>query len=144
MAKDLERKAVEGFLLWEEEDCAAMVLYFYAYSTWEGQFLHMEDLYVKQTHRRKGYGKKLWARLGQIAQERECKRFQWNVLNWNENAISFYKSVRKICLSRNFFLSCDQALKSFQMPYIDLTTSEGWLWFRLNPDGIKQLAASMD
>ena len=103
LTRDIERKAVEGLLLWEGDLCVAMVLYFYAYSTWEGQFMHMEDLYVKPEYRRKGYGKKLWARLGQIAKERGCRRFQWNVLNWNKKAIEFYKTVSSLIYFQPIF-----------------------------------------
>ena len=104
LAKDLERKAVEGLLLWEGEQCAAILLYYYAYSTWEGQYIHMEDLYVSQSHRRKGYGTKMWISLGKRAKERNCRRLQWNVLDWNQNAIEFYKKASLLFLDERCIL----------------------------------------
>ena len=53
----------------------------------------MEDLFVKEKYRGKGYGKKLLLSLVKIAQERNCGRVEWSVLNWNKPAIDFYESL---------------------------------------------------
>jgi GNAT superfamily N-acetyltransferase len=50
-------------------------------------------LYVKQAHRGKGFGRQMLVKLAQIAVERGCGRFEWSVLDWNVNAIEFYKGV---------------------------------------------------
>ena len=73
---------------------AGFALYLHNYSTFlarPGVFL--EDLYVRPAFRRLGIGRTLLARLAAIALERGCGRFEWNVLDWNENAIGFYMSL---------------------------------------------------
>lgn len=69
-------------------------LYFFNFSTFLGKpGLYLEDLYVDEICRGKGYGKKLLFHLAAIAKEKNCGRMEWSVLNWNEPAISFYKSL---------------------------------------------------
>jgi GNAT superfamily N-acetyltransferase len=69
-------------------------LFFHNFSTFlTRKGLYLEDLYVRQSQRGKGFGKAMLARLAQIAVERACGRFEWSVLDWNEPAIQFYKSV---------------------------------------------------
>jgi GNAT superfamily N-acetyltransferase len=53
----------------------------------------LEDLFVKEKYRGKGYGKKLLLSLVKIAHERNCGRVEWSVLNWNKPAIDFYESL---------------------------------------------------
>ncbi|KAL6727738.1 hypothetical protein Aduo_009589 [Ancylostoma duodenale] len=69
LAADLDKNSVGGFVLREGDEPAAMLLFYFAYSTWEGQFIHMEDLYVRPGFRRKGYGQRLWQELGILAKE---------------------------------------------------------------------------
>lgn len=69
-------------------------LYFLNFSTWMGRNgLYLEDLYVPPEHRGKGFGKALLVHLARIAVERDCGRFEWSVLDWNEPAIRFYESL---------------------------------------------------
>ncbi|WP_110599235.1 GNAT family N-acetyltransferase [Salinicola lusitanus] len=69
-------------------------VYFYNYSTWLAKNgLFLEDLYVTPEARGTGAGKALLKHLAQIAVERDCGRFEWNVLDWNEPAIQFYESI---------------------------------------------------
>jgi GNAT superfamily N-acetyltransferase len=69
-------------------------LYFFSYSTWQGrQGLYLEDLYVSPAHRNAGAGKALLHHLARIAVANNCGRFEWSVLDWNEPAIQFYKSI---------------------------------------------------
>lgn len=75
-----------------KKDVVGMALYFYQYSTWEGKVLYLEDLYVTPECRGAGLGKKLLVTLAQEAKNNNCKRFQWQVLYWNEPSIAFYKS----------------------------------------------------
>ena len=78
----------------ENGEVVSFALFFHNFSTFLARRgLYLEDLYVKQTHRGKGFGKQMLVRLAQIALERECGRFEWSVLDWNENAIRFYESV---------------------------------------------------
>ncbi len=69
-------------------------LYFFNYSTFLGRHgVYLEDLYVAPEHRGAGAGKALLARLAQIARDNDCGRLEWWVLDWNEPAIDFYKSL---------------------------------------------------
>ena len=71
-----------------------MALYFHNYSTFLTQWgLFLEDLFVKPAYRGKGIGFALLKRLAAIALERDCKRLDWNVLDWNELALSFYEKI---------------------------------------------------
>jgi GNAT superfamily N-acetyltransferase len=68
--------------------------FFFAYSTWTGgPVLYLEDLFVRPAHRQRGIGIALMKRLAQIAIDEGCKRFVWQVLDWNEPAIRFYESL---------------------------------------------------
>jgi GNAT superfamily N-acetyltransferase len=69
-------------------------LFFHNYSTFLGRpGVYLEDLYVRPDLRGHGYGRALLARLAAIAIERNCGRVEWSVLNWNEPAIRFYRSL---------------------------------------------------
>jgi len=73
---------------------AGFAVWFYNYSTWLGKNgLYLEDLYVSPEYRGLGAGKALLKHLARIALARNCGRFEWSVLNWNEPAIRFYKSL---------------------------------------------------
>ena len=72
----------------------AFALFFTNFSTFLGQpGLYLEDLYVQPAHRGSGLGKALLQHLGALAVERGCGRFEWSVLDWNENAIRFYERM---------------------------------------------------
>jgi len=69
-------------------------VYFFNYSTWLGKHgLYLEDLYVSPEHRGTGAGKALLKHLAKIAVSKNCGRFEWSVLDWNEPAIQFYQSI---------------------------------------------------
>jgi GNAT superfamily N-acetyltransferase len=68
-----------------------MAIWMLNYSTWEGQYgVYLEDLYVRELHRGKGYGKALMASLAQVCLANGYTRFQWWVLDWNQPAIDVY------------------------------------------------------
>ena len=69
----------------------AFALYYIRYSTWKGQVMYLEDILVTETMRGKGIGKMLIERLIEEAKEKGFKRMTWQVLDWNEPAINFYK-----------------------------------------------------
>lgn len=72
----------------------AFALTFTTFSTFLGQpSLYLEDLYVQPAHRAAGLGRRMLTRLAEIANERGCGRFEWCVLDWNENAIRFYEKM---------------------------------------------------
>ena len=73
---------------------AGFALYFFSYSTWQGrQGLYLEDLYLSPAYRHQGAGKALLHHLARIAVANDCGRFEWSVLDWNEPAIRFYRSI---------------------------------------------------
>jgi GNAT superfamily N-acetyltransferase len=66
-------------------------LYYTSYSTWKGRCLYLEDFYVLSEYRKLGIGSKLFDFVVEVAKNRNVKRMEWQVLDWNENAINFYK-----------------------------------------------------
>lgn len=72
---------------------AGYALFFGYYSTWAGRGLFLEDLFVRQVFRGKGIGKALLAAVARIAVEDGCYGVHWEVLDWNEPAIEFYKGL---------------------------------------------------
>ena len=84
----------EALVCLERERPVGFAVYFLNFSTWLGRDgLYLEDLYVSPDDRGKGYGKALLVHLARIAVARNCGRFEWNVLDWNEPAIRFYESL---------------------------------------------------
>ena len=70
---------------------AAFALYYIRYSTWKGQRMYLEDIIVTQNMRGKGLGSLLFERLMDEAREKKLNGIVWQVLEWNEPAIRFYK-----------------------------------------------------
>ena len=66
-------------------------LYYIRYSTWKGQAMYLEDILITNEMRGKGVGKLLFDRLIEEAREKKFNRIIWQVLDWNEPAINFYK-----------------------------------------------------
>jgi len=78
----------------EGEVPVAFSLFFHNFSTFLGRKgLYLEDLYVKPPYRSKGYAKAMLQTLARLAVERQCGRFEWSVLDWNEHAIRFYRQL---------------------------------------------------
>ena len=98
-------------------EAAGMALFFPVYSTWRGRAIHLEDLFVRPRFRGRGVGKALLQRVAAIAVERGCVVLYWHVLDWNEPAIEFYKTLGAEPL-------------------------EEWTRMRLMDDALKALAAS--
>lgn len=85
-------RPIYDFIVAEEEGkIVGMSMYYYRYSTWKGKKLHLEDLIVTESRRGSGIGKLLFDRTVEIAKETDCKAMMWQVLDWNEPAIHFYK-----------------------------------------------------
>jgi GNAT superfamily N-acetyltransferase len=88
------RPAAEAVVGEEDGEVVAYALFFHNFSTFlTKRGLYLEDLYVRQSRRGKGYGTVLLKHLARVAVERDCGRFEWTVLDWNEPAIQFYKSM---------------------------------------------------
>ncbi len=68
-------------------------LYYIKYSTWKGKCVFLEDIIVTEKYRKFGIGKKLFDEVAKIAKDMNVKRLEWQVLEWNEPAIKFYKKL---------------------------------------------------
>jgi len=80
----------EAIIAENDNGILGFALYYYRYSTWKGKCLYLEDLYVKEAIRNFGIGKKLFEAIINQAKHDNCKRINWQVLDWNESAIKFY------------------------------------------------------
>ncbi|MGB3181321.1 MAG: GNAT family N-acetyltransferase [Cyclobacteriaceae bacterium] len=98
----IEQMQIEGFgpqsvfesLVAEDNDrIIGLALYFYSYSTWKGKCLYLEDLIVTESERGKGTGRRLFDAVAEVARKENVGRMQWQVLDWNEPSIEFYKKL---------------------------------------------------
>ncbi len=113
-----EKPVAEVLLAFEGKSPVGFAVFFYNFSTWLGRpGLYLEDLFVKPDKRGKGYGRALLVDLAKVARDRGCGRMEWAVLDWNEPAIKFYRSL-------------------------GAKPMEEWTVFRLTHDGIAKLAQS--
>jgi GNAT superfamily N-acetyltransferase len=93
------KPAADVLLAHYDLECAGFALFFENYSTFLAQpGIYLEDLYVKPHFRGKGIGFALLERLAQIAGERGCGRVEWQVLDWNQPSIEFYKKLGAVPL----------------------------------------------
>jgi ribosomal protein S18 acetylase RimI-like enzyme len=76
-----------------DSEVVGYAFYYYRYSTWMGKNIYLEDLYISPKKRGLKLGLRVMIELAKIAVETECQRFEWQVLDWNEPAIKFYKSI---------------------------------------------------
>ena len=72
-------------------DILGMALYFFAYYTWVGKSLYLDDIYVKEPYRQHKIGTVLLRKVFEVARTENCKRVRWQVLNWNQPAIAMYR-----------------------------------------------------
>ncbi len=87
-------KYIEAILAEYAGQAAGFALFFHNYSTFLTKpGIYLEDLFVLPKYRRKGIGKAMFTKLAQIAVQRNCGRLEWSVLDWNEPAIAFYRSM---------------------------------------------------
>ena len=113
-----EKPVAEVLLAFEGRSPVGFAVFFHNFSTWLGRpGLYLEDLFVKPDKRGKGYGRALLVDLAKVARDRGCGRMEWAVLDWNEPAIKFYRSL-------------------------GAKPMEEWTVFRLTHDGIARLAQS--
>jgi GNAT superfamily N-acetyltransferase len=89
-----EQRVAEALLGFLGGDPAGFALFFHNFSTFLGRRgLYLEDLFVLPAYRGRGIGRRLLSHLARIAIERRCGRMEWWVLDWNETAIRFYRSI---------------------------------------------------
>ena len=83
---------IYGFFVAENESgIVGLSLYYWRYSTWKGKRLYLEDIIVTEKQRGKGIGKLLFDRTMRHSLDQNCSGMMWQVLDWNEPAINFYK-----------------------------------------------------
>ena len=89
-----EEKVAEVVIGYYHDVPVGFALYFYNFSTFLAKpGIYLEDLFVLEEQRGKGFGKALLAYLAKLAVEKDCGRLEWAVLDWNEPSIEFYKSL---------------------------------------------------
>lgn len=89
-----ESPQAEALLAFEQHIPVGFTIFFSNYSTFLGKAgIHLEDLFVLEEFRNRGYGKALLDTVQTLARERGAGRLEWNVLNWNTPAIEFYDSM---------------------------------------------------
>ena len=114
------RPAAEVIIGYTGDTPAGFALFFPNYSTFLAKpGLYLEDLFVVPEWRGHGFGRGLLTHLAKLAVERGCGRFEWSVLDWNEPAIGFYKSLGAKLM-------------------------DGWSIFRVTGDALRQLASAPD
>lgn len=101
------------FGLFVAEKGAAIVgisIYYYRYSTWKGKRLYLEDIVVTEKERGSGIGKLLFDRTIEHARLTSCTGMMWQVLDWNEPAINFYKKYYNASFDGGW-INCSLSLK---------------------------------
>jgi GNAT superfamily N-acetyltransferase len=88
------RRTAEVAIGYFKRQPVSFVLFFHNYSTFLGQpGIYIEDLYVDENFRRRGFGSAMLHYVARLATERRCGRLEWSVLDWNEPAILFYQKL---------------------------------------------------
>ena len=94
------RRTAEVAIGYFKREPVGFVLYFHNYSTFLGRpGIYIEDLFVDEAFRRRGFGSALLRYVAGVANERRCGRLEWSVLDWNEPAINFYKKLGAVPMS---------------------------------------------
>jgi len=94
-----ERKTAEVLLASEGEDYVGFAVFFHNFSTFVGKpGIYLEDVFVRPEFRGRGYGKALMIYVARLAEERDCGRFEWSVLDWNTPSLDFYRSLGAVSM----------------------------------------------
>lgn len=89
-------KVFDFFVALDNDVTVGLALYYYKYSTWKGKCLFLEDIIVTEKLRGKGIGKLLFEEIIKVAKQDKVRRMEWQVLDWNEPAINFYKKYNAV------------------------------------------------
>lgn len=81
-----------AFVATRENNIVGMALCYFRYSTWKGKRLYLEDIVITEAHRRKGIGQLLMDACIEYGKATNCHGMVWQVLDWNDSAMSFYKT----------------------------------------------------
>jgi GNAT superfamily N-acetyltransferase len=87
-------KVFEFFLAEHGSKIIGIALYYYKYSTWKGKCLFLEDIIITEKYRRFGLGSRLFREVALVAKQQQVRRMEWQVLDWNESALDFYKKYQ--------------------------------------------------
>jgi GNAT superfamily N-acetyltransferase len=103
-----------------EGELAGYAIYFFSFSSFVGRpGIWLDDVYVRPAFRHRGLGRGLIEAVARIGAERKCGRFEWTALNWNRNALEFYRGLGARIM-------------------------EDWLLLRLDADGLRRLAGRFE
>jgi GNAT superfamily N-acetyltransferase len=91
--KDFSNNLFDCLIAENQNGIIGIALYYNRYSTWKGKTIHLEDLIVTQNERGNGVGKALLNEIVSLAKKSKVRRVEWNVLDWNKDAITFYEGV---------------------------------------------------
>lgn len=91
-----EDRICDAIVVEEDSKVVGFALFYTSYSTWKGRCLYLEDFYVREENRRNGIGSQLFQKVVEIAKIRGVKRMDWQVLEWNEPGLNFYKKENAI------------------------------------------------
>jgi GNAT superfamily N-acetyltransferase len=91
--KDFSNNLFDCLIAENQNGIIGIALYYNRYSTWKGKTIHLEDLIVTQNERGNGVGKALLNEIVFLAKKSKVRRVEWNVLDWNKDAITFYEGV---------------------------------------------------
>jgi GNAT superfamily N-acetyltransferase len=100
-----EQNVFKFFVAEIDNKIIGMAIYFFAYFTWVGKSLYLDDIYVKPDYRGQKIGSKLMQKIFEVAKKEDCQRLRWQVLDWNTNAIEIYKKLGANIT--NEWLNCD-------------------------------------
>ena len=94
------RRTAEVALGYFKREPVGFVLFFHNFSTFLGRpGIYIEDLFVDEAFRRRGFGGALLRHVAKLAKQRNCGRLEWSVLDWNEPAINFYRKLGALPMS---------------------------------------------
>lgn len=100
-----------AFVAEVDENVVGFALYYIRYSTWKGQRLYLEDILVNEPFRGKGIGRLLFDRLIEETNEKGFVGMSWQVLDWNEPAINFYKKYDSVDFD-NEWVNCSLSTRT--------------------------------
>lgn len=88
-----EKEFFNAFVVKDAERIVGFATYFYTYHSWSGKGMHLDDLYVKESHRSQNIGNQLMSKVIKTAQQTGCHSLRWLVSEWNKPAIAYYKKL---------------------------------------------------
>ena len=94
--EDFKDKVFDAFVAEKGGEVVGMALYYLVFSTWRGRMLYLEDFIVKEAERGAGIGAKLFDAFMEEAKRQDVALVKWQVLDWNEPAINFYKKYNAV------------------------------------------------